>query len=75
MRQADQTLQLEIEDNGRGFNLASSGDTKSVAELTRPWSLHSRVQHLGGGLMLYSGNGGSKVTITLPLTGIGARAA
>ena len=53
-------LSLVIADNGSGF-----ADDK-VEAATKPWSLHERVQELGGTLSLYSTGQGSRVIVSLP---------
>jgi glucose-6-phosphate-specific signal transduction histidine kinase len=39
----------------------------SGAQKLAPWSLHERVQELGGDLMLVSGGKGSRISISLPM--------
>jgi signal transduction histidine kinase len=56
-------LSLVIADNGSGF-----ADDKVEAAI-KPWSLHERVQELGGTLSLYSTGQGSRVIVSLPYGG------
>lgn len=60
-------LELRIMDNGIGFP-ALSGDAASPdEEQAPPWSVHERVDGLGGTLSLYSDSKGSKLTIVVPM--------
>jgi signal transduction histidine kinase len=54
-------LSLIIADNGSGFAAPVSG----VAS-TKPWSLHERVQELGGSISLFSSERGLRLIISLP---------
>jgi signal transduction histidine kinase len=57
-------LSLVIADNGQGFQSANDDDAPA-----RPWSLHERVQELGGTLSLYSTGEGSRIIVSLPYVG------
>jgi signal transduction histidine kinase len=60
---ADEAIQLQIVDDGRGF------PTESSAAGLQPRSLRERVSQAGGDVALASGSGGTSVTVTLPLKG------
>jgi signal transduction histidine kinase len=66
LKAADGALELGIADNGTGFP-APVGDAAAADGQMPPWSVHERVNGLGGTLSLYSDSGGSKLTIVLPL--------
>lgn len=66
LNQAESALELRITDNGTGF-AALPDNAASSEEQTPPWSVHERVEGLGGTLSLYSDGKGSKLTIVLPL--------
>jgi signal transduction histidine kinase len=63
-------LQLEIVDNGRGFNgVAFDYDEKELAASGMgPVSLRERVRELGGSLRVRSAGAGVEIKIRLPLT-------
>ena len=63
-------LQLEIADNGGGFNGAAFDcDEKELAASgTRPVSLRERVRELGGCMRVRSSGAGVEIKIRLPLT-------
>jgi len=64
-------LSLVIADNGRGFAKANGDvDGNGGGETLRPWSLHERVQELGGTISLYSTGEGSRIIVSLPYGGV-----
>jgi signal transduction histidine kinase len=67
LRKPGHELLLEIGDNGSGFPMGTEDEIPSSARKMRPWSLHERVQELGGDLMLVTGEKGTRVSISLPL--------
>jgi signal transduction histidine kinase len=66
LNEMDSALELRITDNGTGFP-ALPDDAASAEEQAPPWSVHERVDGLGGTLTLYSDGKGSKLTIVLPM--------
>lgn len=65
LRAATGALELEIRDNGTGFDVAGDFDEDALAE-HGPTSLRERVRNLGGSLRLSSSSAGSRLSITLP---------
>ena len=63
---ADDLLQLDVSDNGRGFAPVNGGS------LVEPWSLKERVDRAHGSLMLVSQPGRTDISISLPLAGAAA---
>jgi signal transduction histidine kinase len=61
----EDSLQLDVIDNGKGF-------TANGSALPEPWSLKERVDRAHGSLMLVSEPGRTDVSISLPLAGAGA---
>ena len=57
-------IELTITDNGVGFPSAQV----EGGMITSPWTVHERVKALGGTLSLFSGGGGSRLQIRVPLT-------
>ena len=57
--QADGRLDLDITDDGNGFDIA--------AETRHPWSIRERVAMLGGQLEVDSGTAGTRLSINLPI--------
>jgi signal transduction histidine kinase len=64
LRDGEGELELNITDNGVGFP-GTGGGTEGTA--ASPWSVHERVKGLGGTLALFSGGGGSRLQIKVPL--------
>ena len=62
---ADDSLQLEVSDNGKGFGPVNGS-------LVEPWSLKERVDRANGTLMLVSTPGRTDISISLPLAGAAA---
>jgi signal transduction histidine kinase len=60
----DDRLRLQVKDNGSGF-LPAKGSGP-----VEPWSLKERVDRANGSLSLFSEPGSTKVSITIPLTGV-----
>ena len=54
-------LSLVVADNGSGFGAGAPGEPKA-----KPWSLHERVQELGGTISLHSTGEGSRIIVSLP---------
>ena len=61
-------LSLVVADNGRGFSETKRGNGDD--QPPRPWSLHERVQELGGTISLYSTGEGSRIIVSLPYGGM-----
>ncbi|HET9427065.1 MAG TPA: ATP-binding protein [Allosphingosinicella sp.] len=57
-------IELSITDNGIGFPSAGSAGNGNA---TSPWTVHERVKGLGGTLSLFSGGGGSRLQIRVPV--------
>jgi signal transduction histidine kinase len=67
LRNSGSRLLLEIGDDGTGFPMKAEVELPSGEQKLGPWSLHERVQELGGDLMLISSGKGSRISISLPI--------
>jgi signal transduction histidine kinase len=67
LRDGDGDLELNITDNGVGFPGTGSGGSGDGGQAASPWSVHERVKGLGGTLSLFSGGGGSRLQIKVPI--------
>ena len=67
LRRIDHTLQIEIEDHGRGFNVADQSHHVESGHFGL-FSVRERIEYVGGTFMIQSARGaGARVILTAPL--------